>query len=290
MARIRSIHPGLFSDPEFADLSSDAQVFYLGLLTEADDNGIFEWKPSTLRIRLRPLKDGSVDPLLGELEVAGKLKSYEINGRKYGAIRNFRKFQRPKAPKAWHPITDDFRNWVGLTETISEICPQREDGGGRRKGKEETPASKNPTVAESALSRETQPQASQKIGEDWNPSEAATATLRSTMPWLTGALYDERMQDFREWCRAKAVTTADPEATWSSFMRKTRPVETPRVGSKSGKRDALPAGPPWAKRVADFRKDGFWLADWGPKPNQPGCWAPADILDPSPRYSATEAA
>lgn len=147
MPRIRSIHPGLFSDPEFAGLSCDAQMFYLGLLTEADDNGIFEWKPSMLRIRLRPLKDGDVEPLLFELKEAQKIDSYEMGGRHYGAIRNFRRFQRPKSPKSWHPILSEFRIYVGLSDENGEtptpqvstlppkgeMSPQMEEEGGRRK-------------------------------------------------------------------------------------------------------------------------------------------------------------
>jgi hypothetical protein len=129
MARIRSIHPGLFSDPEFASLSADAQMFYLGLLTEADDNGIFEWKPNMLRIRLRPLKDGSVEPLLSELQESQKVSRYEMGGRQYGAVRNFRKFQRPKSPKSWHPILPDFRNYVGLRRHFRNSSAEE---GGRR--------------------------------------------------------------------------------------------------------------------------------------------------------------
>lgn len=132
MARIRSIHPGLFTDPEFADLSESAQVFYLGLLTEADDNGIFEWKPTTLRIRLRPTKDGGVDHLLSELVHAKKVASYEHEGRKYGAIRNFCQWQRPKSPKSWFFIPGDFRNYVGSKRLPSEKPPQREEEGGSR--------------------------------------------------------------------------------------------------------------------------------------------------------------
>lgn len=141
MPRIRSIHPGLFSDPEFADLSEPAQVFYLGLLTEADDQGVFEWKPTTLRIRLRPTKDGAVDKLLSELERADKIKSYEIDGRKYGAIRKFTAWQRPKSPKSWHPIPDHFRSYVGSSGLVSAIPPQMEDEGG---GKAPTGLSPSP--------------------------------------------------------------------------------------------------------------------------------------------------
>lgn len=146
MARIRSIHPGLFTDPEFAELDESAQVFFLGLLCEADDNGVFEWKPTMLRIRYRPTKDGPVDALLSELEAANKIASYEIGGRKYGAIRKFTQWQKPKSPKSWHPIPEHFRNYVGSGGSISEIptdevttlprkgeiTPQREEGGGRR--------------------------------------------------------------------------------------------------------------------------------------------------------------
>lgn len=124
-------------------LSSDAQMFLIGLWTEADDQGIFEWKPITLRMRLRASKDGDVEPLLAEMLAANCICSYEIGGRKYGAVRNFRKYQRPKSPNAIHPINDEIRNYVCLSSPISEIegdeqgqfppngekSPQMEDGG-----------------------------------------------------------------------------------------------------------------------------------------------------------------
>lgn len=145
MARIRSIHPGLFTDEAFASLGSDAQMFLIGLWTEADDQGMFEWKPVTLRMRLRPTKDGSVDGLLADLCAVHCIKRFDINGRPYGAIRNFRKFQRPKKPNAIHPMTDEVRTYVGLSAVSSEleadeeeevltkgeIAPQMEDVGCR---------------------------------------------------------------------------------------------------------------------------------------------------------------
>lgn len=158
MSRIRSVHPGLFTDEAFVSLSSDAQVFYIGLWTEADDQGVFEWKPATLRMKLRGIKDGPVEPLLAELVAANCICSYEIEGRKFGAVRNFRKYQRPKSPNSLHPTTPEIRKYVYLSRDISEIGrddvprippkgekpPQMEDGGGRKKeeGKKE-PASQD---------------------------------------------------------------------------------------------------------------------------------------------------
>lgn len=150
MARIRSIHPGLFTDPEFADLSDAAQIFYLGLLTEADDNGVFDWNPSKLRIRLRPAKDGGVDRLLSELCSANKVRKYEHDGRQLGAIRNFRRFQKPKSPKAWFFIPPDFRNYVGLSDDDPEKRRQREEGGGMEEplqGSSESELQKSSPVA-----------------------------------------------------------------------------------------------------------------------------------------------
>lgn len=95
-------------------LSDSAQVFFIGLWTEADDQGVFEWKPLTLRVRLRPAKDGSVDPLLDEIEAVGAIKSFEYEGKRYGVIRNFRKFQNPKTPNSAHPIPEDWETYVAL--------------------------------------------------------------------------------------------------------------------------------------------------------------------------------
>lgn len=125
MARIRSVHPGLFTDEAFVSLSDAAQIFYIGLWTEADDQGVFDWKPTTLRMRLRGAKDGSVEPLLSELEAANCIRIYEIEGRKLGAIRNFRKHQKPKTPNATHLINEDIRKYVGLSGPVSETPPHK---------------------------------------------------------------------------------------------------------------------------------------------------------------------
>ena len=145
MARIRSVHPGLFTDAEFAFLSDAAQIFAVGLWTECDDQGAFEWKPKELKLRLRPGKDGSVEPLLAELEDANVIMSYEHEGRKYGLVRNFQRFQRPKKPNSVHFIPPQFRTYVGSSDDgsepdtdeappvpkNSEKSSQMEDGGWR---------------------------------------------------------------------------------------------------------------------------------------------------------------
>ncbi|MEY9770763.1 hypothetical protein [Sinorhizobium fredii] len=142
MARIRSVHPGLFSDEAFVSCSVNARLLSIGLWTEADDKGVFEWKPLQLKMRLFPADNVDVPSLLLELESVNIVKRYEVDGKPFGAIRNFRKYQRPKKPNDLHPLPVDLIKYVGLSCTSSEpvgnqfrtggeISPQMEDGGWR---------------------------------------------------------------------------------------------------------------------------------------------------------------
>lgn len=148
MARIRSIHPGLFTDEVFMAASPHARIFMVGLWTEADDQGIFEWKPLTLKARLLPVDAVDAASLLSELETAGAVRRFEADGKAYGAVRNFRKFQRPQKPTAQHPLPEAMRSFVGLSETPTVAVeepsntptvnpPQMEDGGKEEEEREE---------------------------------------------------------------------------------------------------------------------------------------------------------
>lgn len=103
MARIRSVHPGLFTDESFASLSMASRVLFIGLWCEADDRGVFEWKPLTLKMRLFPVDVIDMPAILGELVDRDMIRRFDHDGKQYGAVRNFGRFQRPRTPKAVHP-------------------------------------------------------------------------------------------------------------------------------------------------------------------------------------------
>jgi hypothetical protein len=126
MARIRSVHPGLFTDEAFVSCSPLARLLVIGLWTEADDQGLFEWKPVTIKMRLLPVDNADVPALLAELSDGNLIKSFSAAGREYGAIRNFRKYQRPKKPNTTHPLPDEFRTYVALDSVSSE--PDDDEG------------------------------------------------------------------------------------------------------------------------------------------------------------------
>ena len=139
MARIRSIHPGLFTDEAFMQASDPARVLLIGIWCEAWDDGVFEWKPVVLKARIFPANNVFVDDLLAELQGLDFCKMVEVGGRKYGLIRNFCRFQRPKKPNRSPIDTEPFADYLALVPnqfpTSGEKSPQMEDGGGNRNGK-----------------------------------------------------------------------------------------------------------------------------------------------------------
>lgn len=144
MARIRSVHPGLWTDEAFVCASPLARLLFIGIWNECDDMGSFDWSPVKLKMRILPGDSADVAELLGELEANGCLKRYEVDGKSYGAVRNFAKFQRPKKPNSLYPQPVEILYWVGTEArstrdgsppvphqfpTASEIGRQMEDGG-----------------------------------------------------------------------------------------------------------------------------------------------------------------
>jgi hypothetical protein len=115
MARIRSIHPGIFTDEDFVSLSAHTRLFFIGLWTEADDQGIFAWKPLTLKMRLAPADAVDAAAMLAELVAVGCVRQFTVSDRPYGAIKNFRKAQRPDKPNAIHPAPDEIKAFVGMS-------------------------------------------------------------------------------------------------------------------------------------------------------------------------------
>jgi hypothetical protein len=163
MSRIRSVHPGFFTDENVVSVSLPARLALIGLGIEADDKGVFQWKEKTIKMRLFPADNIDVGALLAELVGEGLLIQFCVDGRQYGAIKNFRKHQRPKSPNDLFPATEDALRFVGLGSADAEaegvkdtaiseiegdkvlpfpqkaeIAPQMEDGG-EDGGEEEAP-------------------------------------------------------------------------------------------------------------------------------------------------------
>ena len=131
MARIRSIFPNQWTDDGFVSCSPLARLLAIALRNEADDQGIFEWKPTSLKMRLLPGDAADIVPLLEELLSTKQVMRFEAEGRSFGAIRNFMIWQRPKKPTSSHPCPERVAAWVGMgrkkSPTNTEDSPDQYD-------------------------------------------------------------------------------------------------------------------------------------------------------------------
>ena len=149
MPRIRSVHPSLWTDEAFVSCSMAARLLVIGVWTEADDQGVFAWKPTVLKMRLFPADTVDMPSLLGELEANKLITRFVHKEEPFGAIRDFRKFQRPKKPNKVHPLPKDLEAYVFIpkpgsdadTDEHEQIAPPFPPGG------EPVP---NPTPADAA--------------------------------------------------------------------------------------------------------------------------------------------
>jgi hypothetical protein len=117
MARIRSLHPPLWTDAAFVSVQPLARLLAIGLWGECDDAGIFQWNPLQLKLRLLPADNCDPAALLMELTAANIIRTFAVGDAGYGAVRNFGKFQSPKKPFSRHPLPDEFRTYLGLSDT-----------------------------------------------------------------------------------------------------------------------------------------------------------------------------
>lgn len=277
MARIRSVHPGLFTDEDFVSLSDAAQIFFIGLWTEADDFGAFEWKPITLKMKLRPATSAPVDPLLDELEAAGRVKRYTINRRSFGLIRNFCKYQRPKFPKSAHTIPDDLRDFVGLSPPItvidrddrppitpkSEKPPQMEDGEEDEGVEEKIPSPKlrEPYAFDGRVIR-----LSQRDFAEWSKTFHGYPDLRAELVAIDTKLFEAHHKGdwfgkVSGWLRSGHVRLLETRV----------PPQTPEDEAVIW-RAALKA---WTN---GGRKPSAWPDGKGQPPGRAGCQVPEHLL------------
>ncbi|MDF0750317.1 hypothetical protein NLU14_08745 [Marinobacter sp. 71-i] len=95
MARARNIKPGFFTNDELGDLSPLARLAFIGLWSQADFNGNMKCKPKRLKVEILPYDDVNFGGLIDELEMAGFVCRYQVDGENYLHVVNFQKHQRP---------------------------------------------------------------------------------------------------------------------------------------------------------------------------------------------------
>lgn len=99
MARIRTIKPETFDDPDLNLLPPMARWLFVGLWTQADKAGRLEDDPRRLKVRLLPYDDADCDALLTTLASKFIIR-YVVDGKGYIQIINFPEHQHPHPKEA----------------------------------------------------------------------------------------------------------------------------------------------------------------------------------------------
>jgi hypothetical protein len=99
MSRIRNVKPEFFrheglQDLERANPGKYPMFVYEGLWTKCDRQGVFEWKPRSIKLDILPFLDFDMQETLGILECAGYVKKYTVDNKEYGIILTFLKHQK----------------------------------------------------------------------------------------------------------------------------------------------------------------------------------------------------
>jgi len=303
MSRIRSIHPGLWTDEAFATLPDAAGLLYIGLLNEADDNGVFEWKPVTIKMRLKPasaLTPGEIEATLTAIEQSGMIQRFAAGGKHYGAVRNFVRWQRPKRPKAVHPMPSDItflgfdadgkrpRAGTGRPSdddeddvvpntagTSSEQTRQREDEGGRREEGEEGRNNNPPSTSEGGDGEPIATEPKARAEPERTPDEIPAAFDRRVYPEAFEALWEV----YRP-IAAKNATKADACAGWRILSEPDKAacldglrLYAAWLGEEAQRRDGTKV-----KHLATFIEKRAWepLLEARPAARSATLWVPDD--------------
>jgi len=118
------ITPGFFDDPDIAELSLAARLFFIGLWTQADREGRLIDDTRRLKVRLFPFDDVDTEALATELAEKHLICRYATDDvHLYIEIRSFTKHQRPhpkETKSVIPPCTGD------VPESRERVIPSRE--------------------------------------------------------------------------------------------------------------------------------------------------------------------
>lgn len=101
MARKRMIDPDFWTDEALGTLPVHGRLLFMGLISNADDEGRLRGNPALVRSSVFPYDDftsNDVAELLNGLESAGLIRQYEVDGQSYIDIPNFLKHQTINKP------------------------------------------------------------------------------------------------------------------------------------------------------------------------------------------------
>lgn len=127
MARSRNIKPGFFTNDVLGELPPLARLLWIGLWTICDREGRVEDRPKKIKAEVLPYDDCDADALLGQLQGAGFILRYAVNGQRLIQVKNWHKHQNPHVKEAASslPAPDEHQTNTVQASDKSDNCMER---------------------------------------------------------------------------------------------------------------------------------------------------------------------
>lgn len=238
MPRIRTVKPQYWSTPD--PPSRDARLLYIAMWNWADDEGIGTANPKELAAFAFPYDDdlgtGEVRELLREVSRSFHCLFYEVGGRPYYAIENFREHQvinkpkpstKPKPEKAEKWLYQQECNGVGLVPESygTSTGPEHREHRGtleHREGSSVTSGGAGGGELELVDAELIPlPESREKakptyLAEDWQPSPHVRDELKAKYPNLKLGLI---LEEFVNYWTSLPKTARNRRTDWDKTFR-----------------------------------------------------------------------
>lgn len=159
MARIRSIKPEFWTDPDLAALPIEARLFFIGVWNHADDYGVLKDDPARLKLQILPADDVDPAALVDHLIASGHLlRRVAPDGTAVLVVRTFEAHQKidRRAVGRWgHP--SEFTHPIPTNPAASPPKPPDPHLGLEGKGLEGTGENTPPTLLPAQPAQPTAP-------------------------------------------------------------------------------------------------------------------------------------
>ena len=213
MSKTRSIKPETFTDAKVLRITPLARWLFIGLWTEACDNGHVDDNEIELKVRLLPADNCNINDLLEELEDA------ELVTREGGVITV------PNLSR--HQSID--RRYFKTCDAPGCCTP----GGGavarpaRRAHAVHTPGTRRAHAGDTTGKRGT------RINPDWYPTQTVIDTIKNEYPNLDLRAEHNDFTDYWLGVSGQRGTKLDWDATWRKWMRKQGREQEAKTGYRN---------------------------------------------------------
>jgi hypothetical protein len=318
MPRIRSIFPAMTTDEAYMTMTMPTKAAWPALWMQCDDHGVFEWKPIVLKAIIFPADNVDFENVLAELEGLNCVKKIIVEGKAYGLVRNFCRWQRPKEPSYRFTVLPEHRDYLGLNQdgsvpnrnaspkttpalpqssgsTVEKFAQREEIKGGdkRRRKSSITPSTQSSVVVLATQGKNTTtttqpvddcPKKVSRLGtalpKTWVPDDACIEVANDH--GMTEDVIAGEVLRFHAHNAQRGTFSHNWNETWTLWCaewKRRADMEASKVAPRIEVSGSFkPMPKQWHDAARIWATEQRWSRQFGPEPGMGACRCPPDIL------------